>query len=103
MLDGLRDEDDPGAESAVIAVTANNFGAFPMGNGLSRLESRFYGRPHLLERARDHAGEPLDAVAAMDLGLVTTAPDEIDWDDELRIAFEERTSLSPDALSAMEA
>ena len=102
MLDGLRDE-DPGAEGAVIVVTASNFGAFPMGNGLSRLESRFYGNPDLLGRAREHAGEPLDAVAAMELGLVTATPDEIDWDDELRIAIEERTSLSPDALSAMEA
>jgi benzoyl-CoA-dihydrodiol lyase len=102
MLDGTRDGDNQ-VGPAAIAVTATNFGALPMGNGLARLESRFYGQADKLDLVRGRLGERLDAGAALAVGLVTLAPDEIDWDDELRIALEERASFSPDALSAMEA
>jgi benzoyl-CoA-dihydrodiol lyase len=74
-----------------------------MGNGLTRLESRFYGADKALAAVLDRTGEALDAAAAADLGLVTATPDDIDWDDEIRIALEERSALSPDALSGMEA
>jgi benzoyl-CoA-dihydrodiol lyase len=77
-------------------------GALPMANGLSRLESRFLRDPTLAKRALEMKG-PIDTHAALEAGLVTFAPDDIDWDDELRIAFEERASLSPDALTGMEA
>src|SRR2546421_4750291 len=88
---------------ASIALSDANFGAFPMGNGLSRLESRFYGDgDHLdrLKRARDRRLEAADAVR---LGLVTDAPDDLDWEDEIRIVLEGRAVLSPDALTGMEA
>jgi len=86
-----------------IALDATNFGAFPMVNGKSRLATRFYGNPQTLERLAAVAGEPLDAERASEFGLVTFAPDELDWDDEIRLAFEERAMLSPDALTGMEA
>src|SRR5262249_59565095 len=79
-------------------LAALNEGALPMSNGLSRLETRFpAGRPEVAD------GEPLDAEAALAAGLVTFAPDEIDWEDEVRLAIEERATLSPDALTGMEA
>ena len=78
-------------------------GALPMANGLSRLQSRFLREPDRAKSALEMAGKPLDTKRAMDAGLVTFAPDDIDWDDELRIAFEERASLSPDAMTGMEA
>ena len=84
-------------------LTAANDGAFPMGNGLSRLESRFWGRDDELAAARKAIGDRLDARAADDLGLVTWALDDLDLEDDLRIALEERASLSPDALTGMEA
>ena len=74
-----------------------------MGNNLTRLESRFFGRPSELDVARRALRVPLDARGAAEAGLVTFAPDAIDWDDELRIALEQRASFSPDALTAMEA
>ncbi len=74
-----------------------------MGNGLSRLGARFYGRDELLEAASGATGERLDAARAADLGLVTMALDDIDFEEELRIVLEERASLSPDALTGMEA
>ena len=74
-----------------------------MGNALSRLESRFFGRASELDAARAAVGDLLDAAAASELGLVTVIPDAIDWEDELRIALEQRTSFSPDALTGMEA
>jgi benzoyl-CoA-dihydrodiol lyase len=79
-----------------------NAGPLPMSNGLTRLESRFLREPERARRALEHTG-PFDAKAALAAGLVTFAPDDIDWDDEVRIAFEERASLSPDALTGMEA
>jgi benzoyl-CoA-dihydrodiol lyase len=103
MLDGPPPDDEDSEERAAIELSGWNFGPLPMGNGLSRLESRFYGDPEGLNRARAAGGRRLDAAAAFDLGLVTVAPDDLDWDDEVRIAIEERASLSPDALTGMEA
>jgi len=100
MLDGTMEDDD---RPAVIVVTESNMGVYPMGNALSRLESRFFGRASELDAVRVAVGDPLDAAAASELGLVTVIPDAIDWEDELRIALEQRTSFSPDALTAMEA
>jgi benzoyl-CoA-dihydrodiol lyase len=80
-----------------------NLGPLPMGNGLTRLATRFYGDDGALAAATKRAGAALDAEAAVELGLVTFAPDDIDWTDEVRIALEERASFSPDALSGLEA
>ena len=87
-------------EGAEIVVTDANFGAFPMANGLTRLASRFHGDDGPL---RDVRGRLIDAEEAERLGLVTFALDDIDWEDEVRIALEERASLNPDALTGMEA
>jgi benzoyl-CoA-dihydrodiol lyase len=88
---------------AVIVAGAANLGALPMGSGLSRLASRFWGDEAGLAAARARVGERLDASAAEELGLVTFAPDDIDWADEVRLAMEERASFSPDALTGLEA
>jgi benzoyl-CoA-dihydrodiol lyase len=109
MLNGPWDVDRAGdagpapAQPAAIVLSAANFGAFPMATGLTRLASRFLGDPSHLAKLEQHAGRPIEAEEALDLGLVTFAPDDLDWDDELRIACEERASLSPDALTGMEA
>jgi benzoyl-CoA-dihydrodiol lyase len=103
MLEGVYEDVDPDAEPAVLVLTDSNSGRFPMGNGLSRLESRFWGHDDHLENARTHTGERLDAQAADAVGLVTMALDDIDFEDEIRIVLEERASLSPDALTGMEA
>jgi len=103
MLDGVFEDVDPDAEPAVVVLTGSNDGRYPMGNGLSRLQSRFWGRAELLGQARARTGERLDAKAADRIGLVTSALDDIDFDDELRIVLEERASLSPDSLTGMEA
>ncbi|MDQ4007306.1 MAG: 2,3-epoxybenzoyl-CoA dihydrolase, partial [Actinomycetota bacterium] len=103
MLAGVFEDVDPEADPAVIVLGPANQGTYPMGNGLSRLQSRFYGNDEDLQAARDRAGERLDGDTAAELGLVTLAPDDIDWKDELRIVLEERASLSPDALTGMEA
>ena len=87
-----------------IALSALNFGAYPMVNGAVAPRGALLRRDGADRRARKQAiGRPLDAGAALELGLVTAAPDELDWDDEVRIALEERASLSPDALTGMEA
>ena len=83
-----------------IGFSELNAGALPMSNGLSRLETRFLAEPG---RAAISPGESFDAEGALDAGLVTFAPDDIDWQDEVRLAVEERSSLSPDALTGMEA
>jgi benzoyl-CoA-dihydrodiol lyase len=101
MLSGSRQGDN--RPPPAIELTALNFGAYPMSHGLTRLQSRFQGQPSDLERAREHIGQPLDAEEAEALGLVTFALDDIDWDDEIRVFFEERTSFSPDSLTGMEA
>ena len=88
---------------AVIVVGTANLGALPMGNGLSRLQTRFFGDEAGLAAAAARAGRRLDAAAAAELGLVTFAPDDIDWADEIRLATEERASFSPDALTGLEA
>jgi benzoyl-CoA-dihydrodiol lyase len=103
MLEGVYEDVDPDADPAAITVTGANDGRFPMGNGLSRLASRFWGHDDDLEGARKLVGERLDARAAEDAGLVTMALDDLDFSDELRIVLEERASLSPDALTGMEA
>ncbi|MFP5335949.1 MAG: 2,3-epoxybenzoyl-CoA dihydrolase [Actinomycetes bacterium] len=103
MLEGVFEDVDPDAEPAAIVVGEANLGLYPMGNGLSRLESRYFGHDDALAAVRDRAGDRLDAAEASRLGLVTMTPDDIDWDDEIRIALEERASLSPDALTGMEA
>ena len=103
MLEGVYEDVDPDADPATIVLTAANGGAFPMGNGLSRLGARFHGRDDLLESASGATDERLDAARAADLGLVTMALDDIDFEEELRIVLEERASLSPDALTGMEA
>jgi benzoyl-CoA-dihydrodiol lyase len=87
----------------IIELTAMNFGPYPMSHGLTRLQSRFQADPSDLERARQKIGEALDAEQAEQLGLVTFALDDIDWDDEIRVFLEERTSFSPDGLTGMEA
>ncbi|WP_088288626.1 2,3-epoxybenzoyl-CoA dihydrolase [Kineosporia sp. A_224] len=103
MLDGVFEDVDPDAAPAVLVVGAANAGLFPMGNGLTRLQSRFYGDDASLAAALARSGERLDAAAATGLGLATMTPDDIDWEDEIRIALEERAALSPDALTGMEA
>jgi benzoyl-CoA-dihydrodiol lyase len=91
------------APAATITVGAMNLGSLPMGNGLTRVATRFLGDPEALEQVEKRAGERLEAGEAERLGLITFAPDDIDWDDEVRIAVEERASFSPDALTGLEA
>ncbi|CAB3850847.1 2,3-epoxybenzoyl-CoA dihydrolase [Achromobacter anxifer] len=98
MLDN-EDESAP----AQIVVGERNFGAYPLVNGQSRLQRRFYEEEGPLEAVRARAGQQLSATDALDLGLVTFAPDNIDWDDEVRMMLEERRALSPDALTGLEA
>lgn len=86
-----------------LTLNEFNFGLLPMVNGQGRLQRRFYDEASPLEAARAAAGQALDADAALALGLVTAAPDDIDWDDEIRIAIEERAAMSPDALTGLEA
>jgi len=86
-----------------IGVSEVNFGLYPMATGQSRLARRFYNETPAMEAVRARAGQLLDGEAAMSLGLVTSAPDDIDWADETRIAIEERVAMSPDALTGLEA
>ncbi len=86
-----------------ITVGETNFGLYPMVTGQSRLERRFYAEQPAMDALRARAGQALDADEAFALGLVTSHPDDIDWDDEIRIAIEERAAMSPDALTGMEA
>ncbi|WP_024509140.1 2,3-epoxybenzoyl-CoA dihydrolase [Bradyrhizobium sp. ARR65] len=101
MLIGSREGDNRPAP--VLQLTALNFGPYPMSHGLTRLESRFQADPSDLTRVRERIGEALDAEQAEELGLVTFALDDIDWDDEIRVFLEERASFSPDSLTGMEA
>jgi enoyl-CoA hydratase/carnithine racemase len=101
MLIGTREGDN--REPAALTLHRVNFGAYPMSHGLTRLASRFQADPEDLGRAEARIGEALDADDAERLGLVTFALDDIDWDDEVRVFFEERTSFSPDGLTGMEA
>ena len=88
---------------ATLALAEVNFGAFPMCNGLSRLASRFLADPADVDKAKAAIGKMLDAEAAQDLGLVTFALDDIDWEDEIRVFLEERASFSADGLTGLEA
>jgi benzoyl-CoA-dihydrodiol lyase len=88
---------------AGVRLTELNFGAYPMVNGLSRLASRFLGEPGRMDDLKGRLGRDLAAAAAAEAGLVTFTPDDIDWEDEVRIGLEERTAFSPDALTGMEA
>ncbi len=101
MLDGTREGDARPAAS--VRLTGMNFGAYPMVNGLTRLQSRFLDEPGRVDDLKRRIGQDLDAAAAAEAGLVTFTPDDIDWDDEVRIAIEERVAFSPDALTGMEA
>ncbi len=94
--------DDP-ERAPNIRLDEANFGLYPMATGQSRLERRFYAEAPAMQALREAAGRPLDADAAFALGLVTSNPDDIDWDEEIRIAIEERVAMSPDALTGMEA
>jgi benzoyl-CoA-dihydrodiol lyase len=94
---------DDEARAPKITVGDLNFGTYPMATGESRLGRRFYNEQPALDAVRAKAGQPLDADAAFAVGLVTANPDDIDWADEVRIAIEERVSMSPDALTGMEA
>ncbi|VTU16207.1 2,3-epoxybenzoyl-CoA dihydrolase [Variovorax sp. PBL-E5] len=94
---------DDAARAPKITLDEFNFGFFPMVNDQSRLQRRFYEESAPMEAARAAAGRALDADEALQLGLVTMSPDDIDWDDEIRIAIEERAAMSPDALTGLEA
>jgi len=89
-------------EKNTVQLSAMNGGAYPMSNGLTRLQVRFLGEPDAVNKALDHDG-PFDAHAALAAGLVFSSPDDIDWDDEVRMALEARAAFSPDALTGMEA
>jgi benzoyl-CoA-dihydrodiol lyase len=102
QLDGLRDEDS-GLAPATLTLTEANFGAYPMASGRSRLDVRFAGRAEPVAAARKLTGVPLAAAEAAEAGLVTFSPDELDWDEEIRLAVEERAAFSPDALTGLEA
>jgi benzoyl-CoA-dihydrodiol lyase len=101
MLIGSREGDN--RPSASIALSAANFGAYPMSNGLTRLGCRFLANLADVDAAKAELGTTLDAERAQKLGLITFALDDIDWDDEVRVFLEERASFSPDALTGMEA
>ncbi|KAF0162660.1 MAG: benzoyl-CoA-dihydrodiol lyase [Rhodocyclaceae bacterium] len=88
---------------ARVTLSEMNFGSYPMVNGQYRIGARFYGEEGPIAAARAATGKPLGAAAALELGLVTATPDDLDWEDEIRLVLEERASLSPDALTAMEA
>lgn len=96
-------DDEDADVPAQIVVGERNFGAYPLVNGQSRLQRRFYEETLPLEAVRAVGGQLLPATRALELGLVTFAPDSIDWDDEVRLALEERRALSPDALTGLEA
>jgi benzoyl-CoA-dihydrodiol lyase len=101
MLDGTFEDTDE--DPAMLRPTEMNFGVLPMCNDLTRLQTRFIDDHENIENVRTEIANNLDAVAADELGLVTFIPDDIDWEDEVRIAVEERASFSPDALTGMEA
>jgi benzoyl-CoA-dihydrodiol lyase len=101
MLIGSRQGDNRAPPA--ITLSPMNFGPYPMSHGLTRLQSRFQADPSDVDAAKLKIGEALDAEAAEQLGLVTFALDDIDWDDEIRVFVEERTSFSPDSLTGMEA
>ncbi|MFA6310905.1 MAG: 2,3-epoxybenzoyl-CoA dihydrolase [Sterolibacterium sp.] len=94
---------DVSSNTPQVTLSDMNFGPLPMNNGLSRLQTHHSQEPAPVEQARAQLGQALSAEQALQLGLITFAPDDLDWEEEIRIAIEERTSLSPDALTGMEA
>ncbi len=100
MLIGAREGDNRPPASIILGQA--NFGFYPMGNGLTRLQSRFLGEPDSLTRAKAKIGAPVEGQEAMEMGLVTLSFEDFDWEDELRVMLEGRTSFSPDALTGME-
>jgi benzoyl-CoA-dihydrodiol lyase len=103
QLDGVFEDEDPDADAAAVLLGGMNFGPLPMGNGLTRLQTRFAGDEQSVAKVTERTGAALPAAEAAELGLVTFAPDDIDWAEEVRLAVEERSSFSPDALTGMEA
>jgi len=101
MLIGTREGDN--RKPAAITLGEVNFDFYPMGNGLTRLQTRFLGELDALHRAKEMIGMPVEGEEAAELGLVTQAYEDFDWNDELRLLLEERTSFSPDAMTGMEA
>ena len=101
MLIGTPEGDNQ--KPAAITLGQANFGLYPMGNGLTRLETRFLGEPKTLDTLKEKIGTAIEGEDAAELGLVTAAYEDFDWDDELRVMLEERTSFSPDAMTGMEA
>jgi benzoyl-CoA-dihydrodiol lyase len=101
MLIGTREGDNRAPASIVLGRA--NFGAYPMGNGLTRLQTRFLGEPDTLKNLEGKIGAPVEGEEAAELGLITVAYEDFDWDDELRVMTEERASFSPDAMTGMEA
>jgi len=101
MFEGTRKGDNQ--KPAAITLSSLNFGAYPMGNDITRLQARFWGELPSMDTARAQIGTALESEAADELGLITNAYDDTDWDDEIRILTEERASFSPDALTGMEA
>ncbi|MGE5159283.1 MAG: 2,3-epoxybenzoyl-CoA dihydrolase [Gemmatimonas sp.] len=101
MLIGTREGDN--RKPAAIMLGQTNFGFYPMGNGLTRLQTRFLGEPKTLDTLKGKIGVAVEGEEAAELGLVTAAYEDFDWDDELRVMLEERTSFSPDAMTGMEA
>ena len=101
MLIGTGEGDN--RKPAAITLGQANFGFYPMGNGLTRLETRFLGEPDTLTELKGKTGVAVEGEEAAELGLVTAAYEDFDWDDELRVMLEERTSFSPDAMTGMEA
>jgi benzoyl-CoA-dihydrodiol lyase len=96
-------EEGDNRHEASLTLSGSNFGPYPMPNDLSRLQTRFLGEPQSYEAAKARQGTAIDADEADTLGLVTASYDDIDWDDEIRIMLEERSSFSPDGLTGMEA
>ena len=103
QLAGVFEDTDPDAEPVAITLGDINVGPLTMSNGLTRLQTRFWGDEAGYEAAGKRLGAALEAEDAAELGLITFAPDDIDWDEEIRIATEERASFSPDALTGLEA
>jgi len=99
----LEEFDGDNRPMASLTLSAGNFGSYPMGNDLTRLQTRFLGTPEDVDTAQTRIGEALEAEEAEELGLVTYAYDDIDWEDEVRLFMEERASFSPDAMTGMEA
>jgi benzoyl-CoA-dihydrodiol lyase len=99
----LEEFDGDNRPLATVTLSDGNFGPYPMSNDLTRLETRFLGAPEQVEKLKSSIGEALEADDAEELGLVTYAYDDIDWEDEVRLFIEERASFSPDAMTGMEA